>query len=315
MAAGNWCEMMDTQPNQATVLLRIIRPWLLAASLLTYFLGLGIARYLYIQIDWTIAGLSYTIIVLLLEMRAFLEAFYLHPKAPENMINKRVKTEDPYPDSLEVFQRPALLMISVILLGAGALFTTLLLIRNNLNVTSLLLLGFGFLLSFFSSVPPLEFNRKGYGDLIEALLIATFSPAFALSMQHGELNILWVMLTLPLTLIYLAMRITFLLQAYGNDILTNTQSMLVRMGWQRGMALHNYLIIGGYLLIGAFAIIHLPWALTWPAILSLPLGGLQILQIQQISAGARPNWKLLILNAVGTFTITAYSIALTLWIG
>ena len=306
---------MENQTTQTSILLRILRPWLLFAALLTYFLGLGIARYLSVQMDWTNAGLGFTVIVLLLEMRAFLEAYYLHPAAPENIVRNRIKTDDTYPGSLVAFQRPALLMTSMVLLGAGALLTTLLVVRGAFNPAALLVLGIGFLFSFFSSVPPLSLNRRGYGDLVEALLIANLTPALALSLQLGELHILWFMLTFPLTLFYLALRLILLLKQYGRDVLTDTQSMLVRMGWQRGMALHNYLILGGYLLFGLFAFLRLPWSLTWPAILSLPLGGLQIFQLIQIAGGAKPNWKLLGLNAVGTFAITAYSIAFTLWVG
>lgn len=306
---------MEKQPTQISILIRIIRPWLLVAALLAYFLGLGIARYLSVKMDWTTAGFGFIIVVLLLEMRAFLEAYYLHPSAPENTYRNRVKMDDPYPDTLALIQRPSLLMISVILLGAGALLTTLLVMRGAFNPAALLVLGLGFLISFFSSVPPVALNRHGYGEFVEALLIANLTPAFALSIQMGELHILWFMLTFSLTLFYLALRLVLLLRDYGKDVMTDTQSMLVRMGWQRGMALHNYLILGGYLLFGLFALYRLPWSLTWPAILSLPLGALQIFQVVQIAAGAKPNWKLLVLNAAGTFAISIYSITLTLWVG
>ncbi len=305
---------MEKRPSGFNAFFVIFRPLLILAALLTYVLGLGIVHHLAVQINLVTALLGFVMVVLLLETRAFMEAYYRHPNAPENRMANSVKVEDVYMTAVEQFQRPMLLYISIVILGAGALLTMILAIQGALPPSVYVLLGLAFLACFFSAFPPVSLSERGYSEIIESLLVANIIPAIALGMQHGDLHVLLILLTLPLTPLYLGLRITVLLEAYGRDSLRNRLTMLVRMGWQNGMRLHNISVISSYLLIGIFALFRLPWSLTWPPLLSLPFAALQIFQIQQISAGAKPNWRMLTLTAIGTFAITAYSIALTLWI-
>lgn len=305
---------MEKRPSLFSAFMTISRPSLILAALVTYLLGLGIAHHLAVSIDLPKAVLGFVLVVFLLEMQAFLEAYYRHPKAPENLYGNNVKVEERYSAALEQFPRPTLLYISIVILGVAALLVTLMAIQGALSTALDVVLIVAFLMCFFSAVPPLALFEKGYSEVIESILIANLVPAVGLGLQYGELHILLILLTLPLTLLYLALRITQSLEAFGRDSLRGRQTMLVRMGWQKGMTLHNISIIGSYLLIAVFAWLRLPWSLTWPMLLSLPLAAFQIFQVQQIAAGAKPNWHLLILTASATFGITAYMIAVTLWI-
>ncbi|HBF40419.1 MAG TPA: hypothetical protein DDW19_01150 [Anaerolineaceae bacterium] len=305
---------MEKRPSLFTAFFTIFRPGLILAVLLTTLLGLGIARQLAVPINISNAILGFVLVILLLESRAFLEAFYRHPTAPENRMAHNTKVDDPYLAAVEQFQRPALLYISIVILGAGAFLTTVMAVQGQLSPSVYLLLGVGFLLCFFSSVPPVELSERGYAEVVESLLVTLLAPALTLALQMRELHLLVILLSLPLTFVYLALRIVKSLETYGRDSLLKRQVMLLRIGWQKGMNLHNFSLIGSYLLTGIFALLLLPWSLTWPYLLSLPFAVFQIFQVQQIANGARPNWRLLNLAAAATFGVTAYSITLTLWI-
>jgi len=69
------------------------------------------------------------------------------------------------------------------------------------------------------------------------------------------------------------------------------------------MNLHHLSLIGAYLMVGVSAVLQLPWSLTWPMLLSLPIAVLQILQVQQIAAGAKPNWRLVDLTAIASLAL------------
>jgi hypothetical protein len=86
------------------------------------------------------------------------------------------------------------------------------------------------------------------------------------------------------------------------------------MDWQKAMSAHNFLVMAGFLLIGIFLLIGLPWAFAWPMLLTIVLGAYQIIQMQSIAGGAKPKWILLKWTAAGTFAVTAYLISFTLWI-
>jgi 1,4-dihydroxy-2-naphthoate octaprenyltransferase len=305
---------MNKRANIISPLIKISRPGLLLSALLTYLLGLGIGHHLAAAIQPGIAILGFVMVICLLEMRQFLEAFYRHPLAPENVLHHSAKVDDPFLSAVGAFQRPFLFYVGIGFLGLGAVMTTLLAIQGQFSPLVYILLGVALLLCYFSEVPPLELSEKGYDEVIESLLVAFLIPAISLSMQTGELHLLLVLFCVPLAFLYLAMRIVRGLENYGKDSLTGRQTMLVRMGWQRGMNLHHLSLIGAYLMVGVSAVLQLPWSLTWPMLLSLPIAVLQILQVQQIAAGAKPNWRLLDLTAIASFGITAYMIALTLWI-
>jgi len=241
-------------------------------------------------------------------------SFYRHPLAPENVLHHSAKVDDPFLSAVGAFQRPFSLLCRYWFPGAwsrddhtpgdsGSVFTAC--VHSARRCSPPLL---------FSEVPPLELSEKGYDEVIESLLVAFLIPAISLSMQTGELHLLLVLFCVPLAFLYLAMRIVRGLENYGKDSLTGRQTMLVRMGWQRGMNLHHLSLIGAYLMVGVSAVLLLPWSLTWPMLLSLPIAVLQILQVQQIAAGAKPNWRLVDLTAIASFGITAYMITLTLWI-
>jgi len=305
---------MDKRPSLISAFLIIFRPLLIVAALLTYMLGLGIARHLVVPVDTSKATLGFVLVIFLLEMRAFLEAYNRHPGAPENRLSNTIKVEDRYISAIEQFPRTVLLYVAVVILVAGALLTTLLALKGGLSPAVTLILGIAFFACFFSAVPPFALSEKGYAEIIEALLIANAVPSIALGLQMPELHSLLVLLTLPLTLLYIALRITVALKDFGKDSLRNRQTLLLRIGWERGMSLHNISLIGCYLLIAVFAAFRLPWSLIWPQLLSMPFAALQILQVQQIAGGAKPNWRLLILTASVTFALTAYMSTVTLWI-
>lgn len=305
---------MDKRTSLFSDFFIIFRPWLIAAALLTSLLGLGIAHHLAVSIDISKASLGFVLVFLLLETRAFLEAFYRHPLAPENQVAHPAKVDDRYLKAVEQFPRPALLYISIVALGGGAFLTTVMAVQKQLSPSAYLLLGVGFLLCFFSAVPPVALSEKGYEEIVEALLISIFVPSISLALQSGEMHVLVILLTMPLTLIYLAMRIVQSLQSYGVDSLLVRQTMLQRIGWQKGMSLHNLSLVGSYLLVAIFLLLYLPWSLAWPSFLSIPFAAFQIFQVAQIANGAKPNWRLLSLTSAATFGITAYMITLTLWI-
>jgi 1,4-dihydroxy-2-naphthoate octaprenyltransferase len=171
-----------------------------------------------------------------------------------------------------------------------------------------------FLGAFFYAVPPIRLESSGYGELTTSILVANLVPAFALLLlTGGDLHRLLAMSTFPLTILHLAMLLALELPDYATDIKYEKNTLLVRIGWEVGMRLHNLLILVAYLVLGLAVLLGLPPAIALPAFLSLPLGILQIFQMNRIAAGAKPNWTTLTLAAVTLFSATAYLLAFSFW--
>jgi 1,4-dihydroxy-2-naphthoate octaprenyltransferase len=200
-------------------------------------------------------------------------------------------------------------------LTAGAVITVLMVAEGVLQFPSLVILGLAFLLAFFYGVPPLRLVYRGYGEFSEAVLVAALFPALAFLIQAGDLHRLLPMACFPLLALYVAMRLAQSLEHYGRDQRLARRTMMLALGWQRGMQFHNVLILAGYLLLVVAVVFGLSWGLAWPGLLTLPLGLFQIYQMNRISAGARPGWRLLKLTSAATFGLTAYFLALAVWTG
>lgn len=289
---------------------RIIDPWLVVIVILTYAIGIGIAYYQGTRLDWVNLFLGLLGAISIIETRNFLSAYFDHPETPVSTLHR----DDPWYSELKAIKRQALLQVAMTILTAGATTAVILIFRHAFSGACVLLYGIAFFLSFFSASPPLRLEKNGYRELIEALLVANFTPAIALVLQGKPINAFMVMLTLPLTLIYLAMKIAISFEGYGFQITHPSRTLITQLGWQRSMRLHNLLIISAYLLISIFGLVGLSWSLVWPMLLGLPLGGFQIFLIQRIEDGDKPRWRLLRLVAGGLFLLTTYFILLTLWI-
>ena len=306
---------MEKKDTLLVSILRIAQPFLLLGGLLTYSLGLGILHFLGISIDWLNAILCSTLVIFILLAKNFLAAFFTFPEdLPSANFSKEIKGEDPDFIQLKEIQRSLLLQIGLVALGVGAAVTFVLTIRKAINVSEILALGIALVLAYAAAVPPLRLERRGYGELIEAVLICNLFPAIAFLLQDPLVHPLLGMMTFPLTFVYLAMKVANSLEYYAYDLKHATGKMVVRMGWQRAMSLHNLSILLGFLLLGGFVLLKLPWTLAWSIFLALPLGILQIVQAQRIADGAKPHWWMLRLNSVSTFAVMAYLATLTLWI-
>jgi len=163
------------------------------------------------------------------------------------------------------------------------------------------------------SVPPLRLAFSGYGELAIAILLANLVPAYAFLLQVGELHRLLAMSTFPLTFLLLALALVSELEEYVTDVRHDRRTLMVRVGWQRGMNLHNGLILGAYLLVGLALTFGMPMFIGLPALLPLPLGVLQIWQMRRIADGGKPNWRSLRLSAAALFGITAYLLMFAFW--
>lgn len=289
------------------------RPLFLLGAALIYGLGAGIAHYLGARIDWDIY-LSGQLWVTLLQLSThYLNEYYDSPEDLKNT-NRTLLTGGSGAIGPGKLPRRTAGLAGLACLTALASFTVLIIIWIQPAPIVYLIMILSFLGAFFYSVPPIRLEASGYGELTTAVLIAFLLPAFAFSLQMGELHRFIAMTGFPLTALHMAMFLTFELPDYGTDLKMEKKTLLVRVGWQTGMNLHNILILTAYLLLILAATFGYPWFATWPALLTLPLGLFQIYQMRRIANGSKPMWNFLVVGALALFGATAYLITFAFWI-
>ena len=306
---------MEKKESTLISILRIGQPFLLLAALLTYTLGLGIAHYLAIQINWTAAILGSSLGIFILLARNYLSAFFTYPEPiPSADLSAEIKGEEPSFVEIKEIPQNLFLQIGLVSLAAGAAVTFVLMVQKVAGAPVLLVLSMAVLLILASAVPPVRLERRGYGELVEALLICNLIPAVAFLLQSNDVHAFLGILTFPLTFIYLAMKLALSLEYFGFASKFKTGTMLVQMGWQKAIPTHNLGILLAFVLLGGFILMRLPWMIAWPILLAFPLAVFQIFLVQRIADGATPRWWLIRLSAVSTFAVMTYLTILTLWV-
>lgn len=304
-------------------LVRAVNLPALLAGMLFFALGAGIVNFRNQPFAWVDYWLGQACITLMQMSSAFLKTFYDRIDQDQSPISRQSREakdslnnhEEDAPKQI-VLPRLVFLQAGMTTLSVGAIVTVLLLARGAMSASALFLLGVAFGVAFFYSVPPLRLAYSGYGELCMAFFLANLTPAFAFVLLSHDLDAhLLGLLTFPLTLLYLAMMLALSLEHYYHDLKQGRTTMMVRLGWQRGMLLHNFLVPLAYLLLGVTALMGLSWSVLWPAMLTLPIGAFQVWQMWQIGNGAPTRWPLLRLTAYATVGLTVYLLTFSLWVG
>lgn len=291
---------------------RLSRPYYLIGAALLYALGVGIARYLGNSLDWHIYLLGQAWVTLLQLSTHYLNEYY---DAEYDQLNPNRTAFSGGSGAVGPgkLTRQAALYGGVACLAALASLTVLLIRDAHLSPATGLIMVLAFLGAFFYSVPPVRLITTGYGELVAAIIVANLLPAFAYLLQTGEFHRLLAMTTFPLTALCLAMSIDLELPDYATDLKYEKRTLLVRIGWQNGMRLHNGLIIIAFLLFGLDLYFGLPFAIVLPVFFVLPVGIYAIWQLRKIDDGAKPNWSLLAWTATLMFATVIYLLSFAYW--
>jgi len=200
----------------------------------------------------------------------------------------------------------AMLYAAIVGGGATAILGTGLAVQGGASLTTWLLLGMGCLLAVTYSVPPARLETSGYGELAVSLGLAGFIPSFAFALQTGELQRLVWLSTAPLVALTFAMLLAFRLPSYGADAQRQHRTLLVRLGWETGMRMHDGAILFAAILLAAGIAGGLPRPIGWGGLIALPLAAGQIWQMGRIRAGQPPRWRNLTVGAVTLVCLMVY---------
>jgi len=299
--------------DKISLFIRLTRPIFIIGVVILYALGVGIALYLGISINWVVYVFGQLWVILLQLSTTYLNEYFNVTADLENQ-NRTPITGGSGALGTEKLPRSTALMAAYTCLAFLASLTVIMISRLTLTPTALLIMGFALLGSLAYSTPPIKLEGSGYGELMVSIIVAFALPAYAFIMQTSELHRLVAMSTFPLTVMHLAMLLAFELPDYANDIKFGKRTIMVRIGWKNGMILHNSLILRAYLLLGLAAINDMPRFVWLPVLLTLPLGLFQIWQMRHIADGAKPNWKALTYVSMSLFAAMAYLMTFAYWI-
>ncbi|MCD4751943.1 MAG: hypothetical protein K8R40_02615 [Anaerolineaceae bacterium] len=293
-----------------------IKPEGILLNILFYVLGVAVAKYLGISIDWAVALIGQ---LALLGLHLGMVFLHTHFAMDENFLEQlqnffKLNQTKRVGDQL-IIDRPRYLfaLISLPFFSLSFLSLFLLIQQGFLTYSLVLILLMIAALWGFMIFPPVQLLETSYRDLAAGVLWVIFYPAFGLMLLRGSLSDVLFLFTLPLFLVFLAARIARQFEAYDEDTRYERKTLLVQIGWENGMRIHNLLLLTAFLvLVLVTFLFSLSWALVWPAFIALPFAFAQIIQMIQIARGGTPRWRLLRFNAQATLFLLIYLIIFTL---
>jgi 1,4-dihydroxy-2-naphthoate octaprenyltransferase len=291
---------------------RIIQPLFMLAGIGLFALGAGIARYLGTPIDWGVYLLGQGFVMTLQLSCGFLREYYKPlPVNKQNENNER-KNHNP-PTAITLFSRRSMLVVAFTCLAVSASLAMVIIAQAEPAPIAYIAMIAGFLATFFYYAPPLVLETSGYGELIHAFFVAFLIPIFSFVLLTGEFHRLTAIIAFSVTFLYLGMLIALELPVYSRDVSQLRSTLLVRMGWQNAMTVHNLLIISAFFLLGLAAFFGLPSFVGLASLIPLPIGLLEIWQVWRINQGEKPNWSGLRLNAIALVGVMVYVLTYAFW--
>jgi 1,4-dihydroxy-2-naphthoate octaprenyltransferase len=294
--------------------IQLSRPIYILVAVILYFLGIGIAHYLSGQIIWPSFFLGLAWLVLILLAFQYLNEYF---DLDEGSINP-AWWRTPFSGSTGAIGADRLslqvpLWAGLTSLTISASLTVLLVQSQSLSSIALIMLGLILVGEMALALPPIRLVSSGYGELVMSIIRVGIIPAMAYALQGHDLHRLLIMVAFPLVTLHLGMLLAFELPTYASDVKFGKRTIIIRIGWQRGMLLHNFLILGSFVVFGLAFVLGLPLSVGWSVIFVLPVGLFQIWMMNRIADGAKPNWNLLTLIALATFGLATYLLTFAFW--
>ena len=287
------------------IFIRFSHPLNLALVGLTYTLGASIARYLGEAETLTVYWLGLFGVVL--------------GQLGMNLLGESFRPfSEPLPTELTRAERETLRNIltlsSIAALAGAALIAYLLQQEGAVSSTVMAFMGLSLVIVVGYAVPPLRLIDKGYGEFAIAVNLAFISSALGFILQAGVYHRLVSIVSFPLTFLALAYFLVLDFPSYAMDQKYDRRTLLRVMGWERAVILHHFLLLAAYFLLALAYFFGIAWGLLWQAFLTFPFALFQIWQLRNISLGGRPVWRLLVVNALAVFGLTAYLLTFAFWL-
>ena len=299
-----WSEHQPRMKTPFKDFLTLYRPFNLLLTGLAYALGVSMAKYLGIPLRPDILFEGALFVLLIVAVSSALNAYF----SPEYIFPKTIE------DQQERNLLLRLLFISVlVMLGICAMIVFLLIRSGSIVPTALFFIIICTIIALSVSIPPARLADKGFGEFAEAILVSGLPIIIAFILQAHQVHRMVGYFSFPITLLSLVFFLVMDFPRYGTDQKYGRQSLLLRLSWQRGITIHNYLLVVVFMLLAAAPFFGIPLGVCWPPLLTLPLAIYQILMLRNISIGMAPNWNVLRVNGSALIGLAIYLLAFTFW--
>lgn len=284
----------------------------------SYSLGTAVVAYAQGAVEWGIYFLGLLVLVSLsITMKLVEQYFFTETDVLSRMEALLKLNEARKPGDGIVIDRPRYLFLILALpflllffMGMWVLFNA-----GAMRGGALVMVLIIALLTGLSNKPPLHLSQSKFRDLIDGAALILFPAGLGTLLQSERVIGLSIILSVSLLMLFFALRIVLGLETFDEDDRMERDTFLNAVGWERGMQLHNVLLLVAFFIPAlSLMLFNFPLELFWPLLLAFAVAIAQLVQMVRIHNGAPVHWKLLRFNAFATFYFFAYLNLLTLLI-
>lgn len=167
--------------------------------------------------------------------------------------------------------------------GLAMLLALLSAIRSPNPLLSAAVLGTAIALAWVYSGPPLYLHRRGWGEVIGALLVPGLTAVTGFVLQTGTITSIMLLAVLPLCLLQFAMLIAVSLPDVIGDQTVGKRTLAVICGPQRAAQWQIGAIVAAFAVLPLIAMGGVPWLVAVAPLATAPIG---IWLIVRLRAGA-----------------------------
>lgn len=290
-------------------LVQHIRPLHLMTLIVLYCLGVGFGRYLGHRTDPASFLIGLFWILTLSTGMNFLGDYYQTP------FDRGLPRKQPIAnESKNAEKDEALIYISAAFLAVSAVLAVILGVSGSISISSAWLMASFFLIYSLLIIPGISLDQSGVGEFFTSMVLVVLPPAIGYLLQTGEFHRFLYLGIFPLFPLHLAMILVLRLKTYPEDIRMDLKTLLVRLGWIRGVYLHNLMVMSGFLLFGVALAFGMPYRLILPVFFALPAAGYLVWYLSSLQDGAPVRWPLITLLSLVVFFLPVYLITYTIWV-
>ena len=216
--------------------------FLLIFNILMFALGGGIAHYLGFTISWTAYMTGQGVSIMLMTGAFFLDDYFGMQSPSESIHPPRTQAE------LDIFRKlqASVLIIALSVLTVAAILIVFLGRDGQLNGTAIVLLSVGFLALIAYAVPPFRLVYSGIGELLAAILMSDPDSRIQLLPAVRGITPVYFHVHLPCWQLSFYPCCCLQFTTFASDCKNCQNTLLVRLGWQKGWHLNNILLILGF---------------------------------------------------------------------
>lgn len=285
-------------------LLRLGRPLHLAGGFVFNGLGLALALFLGVVLNWTAVFWCQVLITATQLMTHYSNDYFDQDADAATASPTRWSSGSRVlPDGL---LPPRAALTAALLCGGVALGATAVLIfLVSAPIGTVGLACLSIFLAWNYSSPPLWMNRRGLGEISAALLVPGLTTLLSFQVQTGQVTLLPVLAVIPLCFFQFAMLLSVNFPDAVGDALVDKRTLVVIFGPQSTSALYLLVLIMPYLLLPLLVWLGLPAAAAFAVLLTLPLAAWQGWRIGRGAAVDPMRWEALAFWSIGLLLAAA----------